>query len=240
MIGFLGFPTPGYALSANPHDGTGLNMGVDRANQRTWSARVRANAGWKCERCGSEEALQAHHQKDGTGISLCSRCHAWQHINLTNLIMTAPVRPWPNQTANGLARRFGVCNRTIIRRARRLQVPFGIPISTENIDKIGKTVRPRNGIANYSTEDIERIRNSIATCHTKRGIGATTTQKRLTYSVDEAAAVLGVNRVTVYEAIHNGTIPVIRFGRRMLIPKAHLDRLLGIQPCCSEHSQDKS
>jgi len=69
-----------------------------------WATRVKAKAGWKCELCGSEDGLQAHHQPDGSGICLCRRCHAWKHLDLANLILAAPTRPWPNVTANSLRR----------------------------------------------------------------------------------------------------------------------------------------
>ncbi len=49
---------------------------------------------------------------------------------------------------------------------------------------------------------------------------------RLTLSVDECAKRLGIGRNSAYEAVARGEIPVIRIGKRMLVPKAQLDRLL--------------
>ena len=50
---------------------------------------------------------------------------------------------------------------------------------------------------------------------------------KLTYSIEEAAQLLGIGRNTCYEAVARGEIPVIRIGpKRLLIPKAALDRLL--------------
>lgn len=49
---------------------------------------------------------------------------------------------------------------------------------------------------------------------------------RLTMSVEEAAATLGISRAFAYEAVHRGEIPHIRIGRRVLIPRAALDRLV--------------
>lgn len=40
---------------------------------------------------------------------------------------------------------------------------------------------------------------------------------RLTYSVREAAALLGVGAASLYRAINRGEIPTIRIGRRRLI-----------------------
>jgi excisionase family DNA binding protein len=49
---------------------------------------------------------------------------------------------------------------------------------------------------------------------------------RLAFSRDEVARRLGVSRDSVIRAIAKGRIKIIRFGRRVLIPKAELDRLL--------------
>jgi excisionase family DNA binding protein len=50
--------------------------------------------------------------------------------------------------------------------------------------------------------------------------------ERLTLSVPEAARLLGVSRMSAYSAVREGTIPSIRIGRRVLVPRAALDRLL--------------
>ncbi len=50
--------------------------------------------------------------------------------------------------------------------------------------------------------------------------------ERLTYSVDEAADVLGISRAGAYEAVQRGDIPHLRVGRRILIPKSALHRLV--------------
>ena len=51
-------------------------------------------------------------------------------------------------------------------------------------------------------------------------------EQRETYSVDEAAVVLGIGRNAAYEAARRGDIPVIRIGGRILIPKKALRQLL--------------
>ena len=50
--------------------------------------------------------------------------------------------------------------------------------------------------------------------------------QRLTMTVEEAAVALGISRATAYEAVSRGEIPCIRIGRRILIPKVALNRLL--------------
>jgi excisionase family DNA binding protein len=50
--------------------------------------------------------------------------------------------------------------------------------------------------------------------------------QRLTMTVDEATVVLGISRATAYDAVSWGEIPCIRIGRRILIPKVALERLV--------------
>ena len=50
--------------------------------------------------------------------------------------------------------------------------------------------------------------------------------ERLTYSVEEAATVLGISRAFAYEAVQRGDIPHLRIGRRILIPRSALQRLV--------------
>ncbi len=50
-----------------------------------------------------------------------------------------------------------------------------------------------------------------------------------TYSVTEAARILGISRNSAYEGVRRGEIPVIRVGGRILVPAAALNRLLGIE-----------
>ena len=50
---------------------------------------------------------------------------------------------------------------------------------------------------------------------------------RLTWTVTEAAQLLGISRASAYEAAHRGELPVRVIGRRMLVPRVALLRLLG-------------
>jgi excisionase family DNA binding protein len=47
-----------------------------------------------------------------------------------------------------------------------------------------------------------------------------------TCTVPEAGKILGLGRNSAYEAARNGELPTIRFGRRIVVPKAALKRLL--------------
>jgi excisionase family DNA binding protein len=49
---------------------------------------------------------------------------------------------------------------------------------------------------------------------------------RLTWTVTEAAQLLGISRASAYEAAHRGELPVRVIGRRMLVPRVALLRLL--------------
>jgi excisionase family DNA binding protein len=51
-------------------------------------------------------------------------------------------------------------------------------------------------------------------------------EKRKTYSIAEAGALLGVGQNSIYAAAHRGEIPIIRIGGRLLVPKSVLDRML--------------
>jgi excisionase family DNA binding protein len=53
--------------------------------------------------------------------------------------------------------------------------------------------------------------------------------ERLTLTVEEAATMLGISRAFAYEAVNRGEIPSIRIGRRVLVPRAALERLVDEQ-----------
>lgn len=50
--------------------------------------------------------------------------------------------------------------------------------------------------------------------------------EKLTLTVGEAAKCLGIGRNSAYEAIARGEIPVIRVGKRLLVPKVALEKML--------------
>ena len=47
--------------------------------------------------------------------------------------------------------------------------------------------------------------------------------QKLAYSVSEAAELLGLSRPTIYQLIHRTGFPVVRIGRRTLIPRRALE-----------------
>jgi excisionase family DNA binding protein len=52
----------------------------------------------------------------------------------------------------------------------------------------------------------------------------------LTYTVEEAAKLLGISRASAYVAASRKEIPSLRFGKRIVVPKAKLDRMLDSKP----------
>ncbi len=50
--------------------------------------------------------------------------------------------------------------------------------------------------------------------------------KRLTLSVEETAKLLGIGRNLCYDRVKTGEIPVIKIGRRLLVPRSALEKLL--------------
>jgi excisionase family DNA binding protein len=51
--------------------------------------------------------------------------------------------------------------------------------------------------------------------------------KRLTFTVPEAAVLLGISRSSAYECVRRGEIPSLTLGRRVVITHAALEQLLG-------------
>jgi len=50
---------------------------------------------------------------------------------------------------------------------------------------------------------------------------------RSTITVEEAGLILGIGRASAYAAAGSGDLPVIRIGRRLLVPVGALRRMLG-------------
>lgn len=51
-------------------------------------------------------------------------------------------------------------------------------------------------------------------------------EKRLTVTVEEAAELLGISRGLAYEMARLGRLPAIRFGKRFVVPKHAIEKLL--------------
>jgi len=53
-----------------------------------------------------------------------------------------------------------------------------------------------------------------------------TIDSRLCVTVPEAAEMLGISRNFAYQLVREGKLPSIRFGKRILIPKVALEKML--------------
>lgn len=51
--------------------------------------------------------------------------------------------------------------------------------------------------------------------------------RRMTYSVEEAAAVLGMSKSKLYDSVRNGELRGVQLGRRVVIPSDALEALVG-------------
>ena len=54
----------------------------------------------------------------------------------------------------------------------------------------------------------------------------TDTPERLTYTVKEVAQALGISKEAVWDRVWDGTIPSVRVGRRVLVPRRALERFV--------------
>jgi hypothetical protein len=55
------------------------------------------------------------------------------------------------------------------------------------------------------------------------------TVKRQVYDISEIATLFGIGRNHAYEAAKAGMIPTIRLGKRIVAPRAAIDRMLGLE-----------
>jgi excisionase family DNA binding protein len=51
-------------------------------------------------------------------------------------------------------------------------------------------------------------------------------EEKVVLTVDECAEYLGISRPQAYLGVHRGDIPHIRVGKRILVPRAALEKLL--------------
>ena len=62
-------------------------------------------------------------------------------------------------------------------------------------------------------------------------------EDKLVYSVTEIAELLGIGRSKAYELVRSGTVPSLRLGRRIVIPKLALSRFLAE---CAHQNPDEA
>ena len=54
--------------------------------------------------------------------------------------------------------------------------------------------------------------------------------ERIVLSVPEVAELLGISRTLAYELVARGELPHIRLGRRVVITRVAIARLVGVEP----------
>ena len=127
--------------------------------------RVKANAHYQCQECGSTELIHAHHELpgyDNSIIALCAECHSKRHPTVPKaLFFNKGIQPyWNNKSASSLAKEWGLHSRTVIRAAKRLKIPNGelSPFDKElienNIPKLNR--RPEALAKHDALLEIER------------------------------------------------------------------------------------
>lgn len=64
-------------------------------------------------------------------------------------------------------------------------------------------------------------------------------KEKLVLTVEEAGELLGVSRPHAYKLVKLGQLPVIRLGRRLVVPKASLSRMLSeVRPKNEEQKKE--
>jgi excisionase family DNA binding protein len=65
------------------------------------------------------------------------------------------------------------------------------------------------------------------------------TPGQLTFTVREAAEVLGIAKSSAYEAARRGELPALRFGRRLVVTRTTLEKLLGLSELTTSGRPDR-
>ena len=61
---------------------------------------------------------------------------------------------------------------------------------------------------------------------------------RWTVTVEEAAQMLGISRSSAYECVRRGELRALRLGRRLVVPRAALEELLGVSTAAASVSDN--
>jgi excisionase family DNA binding protein len=98
------------------------------------------------------------------------------------------------------------------------------------MDKITVTIEWESLNGPSGPQDIQKLLESQYKSHFKVhrvNLDTNKAPEKLTYSVPEAAALLGISKANLYSLLYQKQIPSIRYGRRWIIPKIALEKKLG-------------
>jgi excisionase family DNA binding protein len=71
-----------------------------------------------------------------------------------------------------------------------------------------------------------------------RNVMSKINQGTVVFTVEEVAEVLRLSRNSAYRGIERGEIPSIKVGRRLLVPRPALERLLGLDLPAGDETED--
>ncbi len=63
----------------------------------------------------------------------------------------------------------------------------------------------------------------------RRGVLSSQWDSRDAFTVEETGKILGISRASAFAAANRGDIPTIRIGKRLIVPRRALEKLLGIE-----------
>jgi excisionase family DNA binding protein len=66
----------------------------------------------------------------------------------------------------------------------------------------------------------------MSTADTSKLVGTKAPIEKLTLSVDEFCQVMGISRNHGFSAVRNGEVPHLKIGKRILIPRIAVERML--------------
>lgn|SRR5215813_9814466 len=62
----------------------------------------------------------------------------------------------------------------------------------------------------------------------RRGVLGSQWDRYDAFTVEQAGKILGISRASAFQAASKGEIPTIRIGKRLIVPRRGLERLLGL------------
>jgi excisionase family DNA binding protein len=188
-----------------------------RPHKRSWKAavRVKANAHYTCQECGSTEYNQAHHpipEDDNILEPLCAECHSRKHPNLAKaLFFSVRTQPyWHNISASSLGHKLGVSSRTIIRIAKRLEIPQGFLTDAGIASITANTSRCRHRVGIYTplpNDDPNRL-----------------------FTPPEVASIFNCHINSIYNLLRGNLLKSYKVGKQWRISLAHLQDYYEKQP----------